>query len=386
MPDRADVAVAMAKQYASARLFSQAGVSPGSVQALSALCRKYRAERICLFTGAGVSFTEAKDYRTPGWWGLLFETYRAIHPELSKCECTERFEGLRDRYSRAWDIATVLADETGDEDVFLEKMRRVIAGRTGRDAKHKLLPNAYLDHAATLNAVIAFCSQLRAIREFPCYELNDRIHAVLTLNYDWFLEGGATTKHQANRFKPMVSDKSREKTGRRSVYHIHGYIPHSIRRKRKYPFVLTAQSYNDAYDDPNSFTRKKVDTLLRDYPTLFIGISFDDERLLERLEVLARNSNAQAHFALLKQGTVAEKLLNRLRSAKVLPILYNAHEQIPTILGRVYQAGLLENDLTTKVESETGKVMGSKKVTPDEYWALLLSNKSSQRRTRTALS
>lgn len=370
-------ALLVARQEASSHLFTGAGVSLLSEKALDALCQAYQQRPICLFTGAGVSFTKAKHYRTPSWWDLLLEIYGKIHPKLKEEKCRARFAELRNKHTFAWDMASVLAQEAGSEDAFLAIMRRVLVGRTGRDARYKRLPKAYLDHGATLNAVIAFCSCLRAIRKHPCLIPNPNVEAVLTLNYDWFLEGGATQKYNANPFKPMASLMSKRVPGRLPVYHIHGYVPHGIRQKPKYPLILTAESYREAYE-PGTFTRKTLDELLGHFPTLFIGISFRDERFLRRLKALARRDETPTHFALIKQGSLKMVLLDRIESAGIQPILYCCHEQIPTILGQVYQTRLKPEDLRIQLESEVGSrisKIGYEQLSRRDYWTLLLYNK-----------
>jgi hypothetical protein len=345
-----------------------------SDQALDELIQTYQHGPICVFTGAGVSFTEARLYQAPGWWDLLLETYLAIHPALSADEARTRFEALRADHPLAWDTASTLVADAGGEAAFLEIMRRVLVGRTGRDTRYKRLPRAYLGHAATLNAVIALCSRLRAIRVHPCFEPNPNVRAVLTLNYDWFLEGGATQKYNANPFKPMSSLDSREEPGRLPVYHIHGYVPHDLREEPEHPLILTAESYRHAYG-PGTFTSQMLDCFLGRFPTLFVGISFEDELLVKRLESLAQHAAPSAHFALLKQGSVAEALLDRLRDAGMTPILYADHGLVPAILGRVYQGGLGPDDLVVPLESKGGKRLGERRLSPEDYWALLLVNK-----------
>jgi hypothetical protein len=368
-------AIQVAHQARSVAPFTGDEVSPTSEQALAALCQVYRTQRICLFTGAGTSFTEAKHHRTPGWWDLLLETNGEIHPGLEERELKARFAELREQHPQAWDVASALADEAGGEANLLAMMRQALVGRTGRDARYKRLPRAYLDNAATLNAVVAFCSRLRAIRIHPCLVPNRAVRAVLTLNYDWFLEGGATQKYNANPFKPMASLDSKEDPPRLPVYHIHGYVPHGIHREPRHPLVLTAKSYHQAYE-PCSFARKTLDLFLGRYTTLFIGISFEDELLMQRLEALARESSTPPHFALIKEGGSDRGLLERLhRSAGVQPILYGDHGQIPTLLGHVYEARLTRKELRVPVESKTGKRIGHHDLSQRDYWALLLFNK-----------
>ena len=342
-----------------------------SEAALEKLCQVYRQGMMCVFTGAGVSFTEAAAYKAPGWWGLLLETYAALRLELSSDQAKARFEALRAERPQAWDAASALVSEAGSEAAFLAIMRRVLVGRTGRDKAYKRLPIAYLNHAATLNAVIAFCSRLRAVRIHPCLEPNPRLRAVLTLNYDWFLEGGATQKYNANPFKPVASLESQEEPGRLPVYHLHGYIPHDVNEAPRYPLILTAESYREAYR-PGAFTTETLDRFLGAFPALFVGVSFEDELLVRRIEGL---SVGPTHFALFKAGSADEMLLDRLRAAGVLPILYPDHDRVPDILGRVYQSGLDAKDLAIPHEGKNGQVIDQVQLTPEEYWAALLFNK-----------
>jgi hypothetical protein len=267
-----------------------------------------------------VSFTEAKHYKSPGWWDLLVETYGRMNPRLSKAELEARFAELKEHHPEAWDLASALAREARSEDAFLTVMRRVLVGRTGRDASYKRLPKEFLDKAGTLNAAIAFCSRLRALRSNPCFEPNPDVAAVLTLNCDWFFEGGATQKYNANRFKPMASLESELVPRRMPVYHIHGYVPHGIDRKPRHPLVLTAESYHQAYET-DTFTTKTLDDFLGKFPALFVGISFDDELLLRRLEKLAAQPGTPTNFALAKQNSLPAARLARLRGAGVQSIL-----------------------------------------------------------------
>jgi hypothetical protein len=302
------------------------------------------------------------------------EVYGRMNPGLGTAELGARFAELKDRHPQAWDLASALAREAGGEQTFLPLLRRVLVGRTGRDARYKRLPRAYLDEAGTLNAAIAFCSHLRALRRHPCFVPNSNVAAVLTLNYDWFLEGGATQKYNANRFKPMASLESASDPRRLPVYHIHGYVPHGIHREPRHPLVLTAESYRNAYET-TTFTTKTLDDFLGKLPALFVGVSFDDELLLRRLETLAAEPGTPTHFALVRQGSLDPARLERLRAAGVQPILYGSHEHVPAILGHVYLTRMASEDLSVAVESGTGKRTGYEPLSGQDYWRLLLFNK-----------
>jgi len=369
-------------EYASSRLFNEVGISLDTISNFDRLCQTYQNDRICMFTGAGVSFTESKYYRTSGWWDLLMEIYGIIHPTTSDENLTSAFNELREQYSKPWQMASYLENKAGS-DRFTEILRQIFYLRSAKKDsglrpiaadKDKRLPIAYLNHASTLNAAIAFCSKIRAIRKHPCYIKNEKIHAVLTLNYDCFLEAGATQKYNAGRFKPRVTNEPPDRENQLPVYHIHGYIPYGG-RKPAHKLILTEESYKNAYEKGGK-AREIIDEFLGRFAAIFIGVSFDDELLLQRLEYLAKNDRAKHHFALLNQG-VSKDLLKRLVSVKVFPILYSCHEQIPMILRHIYQT-MLSDTLNVNIEAKTDEKfqkVGKVKLSKDEYWELLLFNK-----------
>lgn len=347
-------------------------LTPDSERALDSLCQEYAERGVCLFTGAGTSITESKKYKTPGWWGLLEEACRRIHPRRSEEECTEHFDALCKRHGSAWSVASALADEAGGEARLLAVIRRALVRRTGSDGRYKRLPKSYLDHAGTLNAVLAFCSRVRAIGDWPRYGINPRVRDVLTLNYDWFFEGGGTRKHQANRFKPMASLNSKRRTGRLHVYHVHGYIPHGINTRIEHPLVLTSGSYREAYKE-GTFALRRIDEHLGETSAVFVGISFEDDPLVRRLEKLA-GEGATTHFVLTKKGDIGPDRMRLLRSARVRAIVYDDHPQIPSILRRVYAAGLSSEDRTVPKELGRRRV-GQVRLSERDYWSTLLFNR-----------
>lgn len=384
MSDQLESALLEACNYASSRLSNEVGVSLESVRNLDQLCQTYQNEKeICLFTGAGVSFTGAKYYQTPGWWDLLIEIYGVIFPELTQLSIISSFKKLQKKYSHPWRMASFLEKEAGRER-FTKILCQLLYNRiTKKDLKlrpigadeDKRLPISYLHHAATLNAVIAFCSSIRAIRTHACFVKNTKVNAVLTLNYDSFLEAGATQKYNAGCFKPRVSNEPPKKRWQLPVYHIHGYIPYGG-QKPATELVLTTKSYQEAYKHGGR-AREIIDEHLIKFSTLFIGISFDDELLLQRLEALAGQDAAKNHFALIKQG-MPNKLLKRLESTNILPILYSCHEQLPTILGHIYKVGLSPHNYIQAESMVDGKIRKVRdvQISKDHYWEVLLFNKA----------
>jgi len=371
-----------AQENASFHSYQPVDLPIDSIANLDKLCQTYQSEKICIFTGAGVSFTESKYYQTPGWWDLLMEIYGQINPELNDSEIPAKFEQLRNNYPQPWLMASHLEGSAGAEK-FTDILRQLFYHRTTKQAlklrpiaddPDKRLPIDYLNQALTLNAVIAFCSKIRAIRKQPCFVKSEKIPAVLTLNYDCFLEAGATQKYNAGKFKPRIFNEPADRNDQLPVYHIHGYIPYGGRKPAR-ALVLAEASYQNAYQK-EGHASLILDEFLSRFSTLFIGISFNDELLLNRLQRLAKRDEAKIHFAFQKTGTLNE-LLNGLQSVNVVPIRVDNYGQIPLILQQIYQRCLPKTStvaIETKIAGQIRKV-GLIELTKNEYWELLLYNK-----------
>jgi hypothetical protein len=194
---------------------------------LDELCAVYSNEndRMCVFTGAGVSLIKTSKYIAPDWWGLLKDVYSLLCVSQEWNRKYSSFEDLKREYSDPWKMADFLMEYI-DSTEFGVIICRVLNERVTKDVIYKRLPRAYLAKAKTLNATIAFCSQIRAKREHQCLKPNDRILAVITINYDCFLEAGATTKYQSFPFKPIASKDYEPCESQLPVFHIHGYAPY----------------------------------------------------------------------------------------------------------------------------------------------------------------
>ena len=448
------ISTEIARAYAFAARVSpchELSLPGGSEARFEKLCREYKKHPICVFTGAGVSFTGAKEYRAPGWWGLLEEIASATQPNRPAAAQRDAFARLKKRCGNLpWRAATELERLLGEDRFRALLAQKLLRRTTKRDPEDKQLPKNYLNQAHSLNAVIAFCSELSHFENHPCYRPNPNVRAVLTMNYDCYLESGATRKHHSNVFKPRSGiEKDRNDTPGQSstpagevlpVYHLHGYLwyqpqlfvlpkecendvrrlqvsdrlrqcfardkallsesarlsqeeedlrwrledqgtgrAYTIARKEKRlhvekprrTLIITEQSYRMAYR-AGQFTHDTIRKYLSQCSTLFIGVSFDDECLLKLLEALAKRPGSPQHYALMRQDT-SPTLLQRLEErCRVAPILYWCHEQMPSLLGRLYRSRLESQGIT----SVTNKKNRRHRLRPMDYWELLLYNKA----------
>lgn len=410
-------------------------LSPQSKEELNQLCEVYSNETICVFTGAGVSFVKSKKYRTPGWWEFLADIYESIESKRGQRNQRLSFEILKKDNPHPWEMADFLEHTVGKEE--LEKtICSLLNKKVTTDLTYKRLPRSYLNNATTLNAVIAFCSHIRARRKNQCLEPNPKIKAVITLNYDCFLEAGATQKYNAFPFKPMSEKSSAPRPTQLPVYHIHGYAPYGhvfqitqqvlakleqeeipgsvienlrvldnqkpLRKEKftevlnreigteqakrfkepilkysararnpKYQLVLTSESYHQAYSR-DGFADKTLNHFLGQFSTLFIGVSFEDECLVKKLEFL-NASGKPKHFALVHQDS-ANKIHKRLEGVNISLVVYQQHSQIPLLLRQIYKSPL-ESEIAVPCEKQRYVIYDYKKISTNGYWDLLMENK-----------
>jgi len=334
------------------------------------LVEVYRnSEHMCVFTGAGVSFTEDERYRAPEWKKLLFNTLKLLLSEKGEAEVQNIWEDLQARYPDHWDLATGIKGWAKNEQDYLAKLRTAVLRENESLEKYKRLKQGNLRKAHTLNAVIAFCSGVRYIRAHPCLGINPQIRAVVTTNYDFFLEAGATTKHQADRFKPIARTTAREEEGKLPVYHLHGYFPY-YDVPPEAPLILDTDSYQKAYQ-PEGRVAEILKKFLGPTPTLFIGFSFEDKFLLDQLH--KQRSPDVEHFALLRAGDDRPPdLLEKVVKAGVSPILYQEHYEVGELLFEVYASTLPGG---VPVIHRRGGVEEEKLYSPEQYWSMLIDDK-----------
>ena len=100
--------------------------------AIDELREIYTNEGVCVFTGAGVSFTASERYKaeTPAydpdkpWWNLLADIHQRIHKHLSEDNAKKKFEKLirseKGDELNEWDVAEKLCRQAGSKKRFTE--------------------------------------------------------------------------------------------------------------------------------------------------------------------------------------------------------------------------------------------------------------------------
>jgi hypothetical protein len=91
------------------------------------LIEAYQAtERICIFTGAGVSYTQDQRYRAPGWKQLLRDILIELLGDSRRSEAEVVFSGLETTHENLWDLASAVKSYVKNNESFLQALRRAV--------------------------------------------------------------------------------------------------------------------------------------------------------------------------------------------------------------------------------------------------------------------
>lgn len=348
------------------------------------LLKTYQKQPIVLYVGAGSSMGDKGcELGIPGWWGLLKKILIKGAEDVSE-------EDIRTlgKEKDPWNAADFVINKlTGKrprnrfQDILWEIIRdecHFPKRKSDESKKYKLINGEFLSQNMTLNAIVALCGGILALvdeKEKPttsaeikkkrpdvCYFVcrpNYRVRAVLTTNYDPFLEAAATSKYRYDLLKPVAAYGSDAGNIQQiPVFHIHGYVPHRDQAKDKAkarPYqknlVLDRSSYMKAWKRTNVFKPTMVPQIhyLRGYSVLFIGFSFLDNEVNKLLKDIQQEVSHQLshrkrnHFALLSSERFNARLKenpNFFSELGVVPITYSTPEEIPDRLRKLYQSGL----------------------------------------------
>ena len=333
------------------------------------LCSHYRENPIILYAGAGISKSNDSAYGLPDWIGLL----KRLGEEITG---TRNIKLSSDPWAAADRILKQCVNylkstgKAGDnpkeeaEGKMQEALWEIIRNSDnlsapGKKHPYKLLNRTYLENALTLRAVAAFCARpISKSNNSEVYRFgaNPRVRAVLSGNYDPYLEAAATSMFKIPVVKPVAAFGSLAGSLRKvPVYHVHGYVPHEGQKKREHKplqkeLVLTRSSYKRAWREKDAFCATMISQifLLRHYVTLFIGFSFTDPKITKLLgrilqEYPEKKKKARRNYAIIRKGDDPKKQARDLEKLGVRPVFITDYDEIPNLLGKVYETGLQDD-------------------------------------------
>ncbi len=384
----------------------------------------YRMRPLVLYTGAGTSWARSDKFGLGGWNGFI-KRILSEYGQLDNASLNEFHDKLEKEWgSEPWQMADWVANKCG-----INNFRNLVAGLISQiisknSSRASRIVPGFLDNAPTLNAITAFCTMILGVTDLTIsatmfdtyyityhYTPNNRIRAIVTSNYDPFLELAASKMYQKPIFGPVApSDLLHERI---PVFHIHGYVPPKedmyeivpsrlkttvsdkvrdamITRSQDIESfhnpVLTSQDYREAWESESMYSTTLSPQIhyLRYFTTLFIGFSFRDKWVLNLLKKLKSKREERGsvkmlgrkapikHFAILSKKEVDLKGVDFFKEHGISPIALNDFSELPHLLGKVYQEGIIQKhgglgqkiQLYSRILSKRHK---KKKKVPMEY-------------------
>ena len=367
------------------------------------LLEVYSRQPIVVFAGAGATLADPTRSKEPYGVGTWFDLLDKI---VDKVVEANNDENLRRQYpgqrkqlkDKPWELAEWISRRVnrgpsgtvGTLTPFQRLIIQVVRGPTDAKGRHrnlpvtgtperliKQLPSPFLLAAPTMNAIVAFCGRLVAITgarfDVGSYlgfrvEPNQRVRALVTPNFDPYLEAAASRKYKRDLLKPVAAvDSGAGNLRQIPVFHVHGYVPFrpldqpgvhrgeqlgegGLRRS----MVLTKSDYEREQQSADAYspTLGPQVHLMRHYPTLFIGFSFSDQWINKVLRTIHKEGrqfrdpgeNTRRRFAIVNGKKLSKRRLDRLDDLGVVPVVVNSFSEVPAVLGSLYKDAL-ERDL-----------------------------------------
>ncbi len=366
------------------------------------LLEVYSRQPIVVFAGAGATLadrtrrSEELPYGVGTWFQLLDKIV-----EASKDETLQRlYARERARTGEPWDLADWISRQVdggqpgtgGRPTRFQELIINVVRGPRDKQGRHrnlpvtgtdkrpiKQLPSPFLRASQTMNAIVAFCGRLAAVTGARFgdasylgfrVEPNQRVRALVTPNFDPYLEAAASRKYKRDLLKPVAAvDSTAGNLRQIPVFHVHGYVPFAdlaepgLRRS----MVLTKSDYEREQKSADAYspTLGPQVHLMRHYPTLFIGFSFSDQWIEKILQIIHREGRrfddpgetTRRRFAIVKGEEFSGRLDHLRDDLGVVPVVVKRFSEVPEVLGGLYEDAL-ERDLRGRpvsLEDETSE-------------------------------
>jgi hypothetical protein len=288
-----------------------------------ALLEAYSRQPIVVFAGAGATLDPTRSEESYGvgtWFDLLDKIVDKVVEANNNENLRRQYPGQRKQLKdKPWELAEWISQQVnldqpgtpGTLTPFHRLIIEVVRGPKDAKGRHRnlpvtgttkrpirQLPSAFLRASPTMNAIVAFCGRLAAVTgarfDDGSYlgfrvEPNQRVRALVTPNFDPYLEAAASRKYKRDLLKPVAAvDSSAGDLRQIPVFHVHGYVPFPPvgesdmdlgERGLRRSMVLTKSDYDKEQKAATAYspTLGPQVHLMRHYPTLFIGFSFSDQ-------------------------------------------------------------------------------------------------------------
>lgn len=277
------------------------------------LARQLVAGRLALLLGAGIS----TKFGLPGWEQLIVEMSKSAK------------YGAFPKGGNALRRAQAIKDEkfASNERGFLDLVQKA------------LYKNATIDMPTMVNNRL-----LAAIGSLVMSSRRGSASKVVTFNFDDILE--IYLEYYGFDVASIIEEKHWSPNSDVVVYHPHGFLPFTKRRKRSERIVLSSKQFLKAIaDGPENAWRLMLLTLLRTHTCLHIGLSGEDlnlESLMNNVGSLHAGRPKEAAFTGVRfcerSGKSAQKdVIATSKASGIFTHVLNSWDDLPTFLFRICQ-------------------------------------------------
>jgi SIR2-like domain len=260
---------------------------------ITALIDAYRAEKLVLVLGAGVSV----DLGLLDWSTLLQKLLITTIVHTTQ-EDTERSNVLAKLFNKVFQPNPLIAarylnnfyrNEFKDEPLaFNNAVRDTLYSGLTKD-----------DQSALLQEIRQFCI---APGKSP------NLRSIITYNYDDIIERDLKNAGVDVPIKSIHAPGMHAESDELAIYHVHGFLPRSGALGQDNQIILSEDFYHQQYGDVYGWSNLVQINTFKEAKCLFIGTSFTDpnqRRLLEIAKTL-RGDNTVHHYCIRKRYEIAK--------------------------------------------------------------------------------
>ncbi|HET8547994.1 MAG TPA: SIR2 family protein [Bryobacteraceae bacterium] len=233
---------------------------------------------------------------------------------------------------------------------------------TGLSAGDQTAERRLADCVRAENPTLAAVAAMVVVKDGPGFRPNPKVPAIINLNLDGVFRTYCRTVYGGpdNPLFRTIERASKDvRHGLTRYYHPHGFFP--LRQGSDHSrdlVVFTEQDYFDFFNQPTGLFTYTMLSLLREYPVLFVGLSFRDDNLRRLLHYSykereshyrrdpgykprKREAKTVRHFAILPdRGRALAALVEAsLLALGVQPLFVEEFKLLPNRLKEVYGEG-----------------------------------------------
>jgi hypothetical protein len=281
------------------------GSSSVNASDLGGLQAAWRAKRLVLFLGSGVS----TQWGVPAWKDLVLELL------FDQTAEARRLRGLWPNYRRA--LAEWLADYFDYDPVILARVVKTDARQRGRDFRGMVRRHLYagLPAAKARRSGSPTRTTLDAVADLLAHSApGGNVPAVVTYNFDDLLEQALASRKVRHH---VIRDGHRTRGDGLPVIHPHGFLPLATDPAAS-DLVFTEDDYHQLTDSVFHWALTRVVGFLRESTVLFVGLSMSDPSLRRLLDASHERGTRPDHWQVQQRHRVKapekEVVLGRIES------------------------------------------------------------------------